>query len=81
MKAVTNIPQRPLVSIVKPGRPLHEHVPLSLPGHMSPSGLLCLKTAKEGGLSSWASSYSAYNKMVKKYPDLAKVHGHAELVS
>jgi len=40
-------------------------------------GLLCLQTAKEGGLSSWVSSFAAYNEMVLKYPDLAKVGGPA----
>jgi Taurine catabolism dioxygenase TauD, TfdA family len=29
-------------------------------------GLLCLKQAKEGGLSSWASSITAHNEMLKR---------------
>ena len=39
----------------------------------SVSGLLCLHPAKEGGLSSWASSFAAYNEMTRLYPELAKV--------
>jgi hypothetical protein len=33
-------------------------------------GLLCLKTAKEGGLSSLVSSNTIYNVMAERYPDL-----------
>jgi hypothetical protein len=33
-------------------------------------GLLCLKTAKEGGLSSLTSSNAIYNAMTERYPDL-----------
>ena len=33
-------------------------------------GLLCLKTAKEGGLSSIVSSMAIYNEMAKRRPDL-----------
>ncbi|KAG1678026.1 hypothetical protein FOA52_000822 [Chlamydomonas sp. UWO 241] len=36
-------------------------------------GLLCLKPAKEGGLSSWASSFAAYNLMLERHPRLAQV--------
>ncbi len=28
-------------------------------------GLLCLKTAKEGGLSSWASAIAAHNELLR----------------
>jgi len=35
--------------------------------------LLCLKAAKQGGSSSWASSISVYNEMVKRAPELAAV--------
>jgi hypothetical protein len=34
-------------------------------------GLLCLKTAREGGLSSIVSSMAMYNEMAKRRPDLA----------
>ena len=33
--------------------------------------LLCLKTAKSGGLSSLTSSMSVYNVMARRHPDLA----------
>jgi hypothetical protein len=33
-------------------------------------GLLCLKTAREGGLSSLTSSNAIYNVMAERYPDL-----------
>ena len=33
--------------------------------------LLCLKSAKQGGSSSWGSSISVYNEMVKRAPELA----------
>jgi hypothetical protein len=33
-------------------------------------GLLCLKTAREGGLSSLVSSNTIYNVMAERYPDL-----------
>ena len=35
-------------------------------------GLLCLKTAKSGGLSSIVSSMTIYNEMAKRRPDLAR---------
>ena len=35
-------------------------------------GLLCLKTAKTGGLSSIVSSMTIYNEMAKRRPDLAR---------
>ena len=35
--------------------------------------LLCLKPAKQGGSSSWASSVTVYNEMVKRAPELAAV--------
>ncbi|GAB4818759.1 hypothetical protein N2152v2_005805 [Parachlorella kessleri] len=35
-------------------------------------GLLCLKTAKQGGLSGWASSISIYNKLLETRPDLVQ---------
>ncbi|HSW17516.1 MAG TPA: TauD/TfdA family dioxygenase [Ramlibacter sp.] len=35
-------------------------------------GLLCLKTPKEGGASSLASSTTVWNEMVKRRPDLAQ---------
>ncbi|GAB4822232.1 hypothetical protein N2152v2_009278 [Parachlorella kessleri] len=35
--------------------------------------LLCLKNAKEGGLSSWTSSISVHNDIVRTRPDLAEV--------
>ncbi len=37
------------------------------------TALLCLKPAKEGGYSTWASSYSIYNAMLEKHPELAEV--------
>ena len=37
------------------------------------AALLCLKPAKEGGYSTWASSYSIYNAMLEKHPELAEV--------
>lgn len=37
------------------------------------SGLLCLNTAKEGGYSSWASSHTIYNELLKSRPDIVKV--------
>jgi hypothetical protein len=36
-------------------------------------GLLCLRTAKEGGLSSIVSSVSIHDQMMKNRPDLAKL--------
>ena len=39
----------------------------------SAAALLCLKPAKEGGYSTWASSYSIYNAMLEKHPELAEV--------
>jgi len=36
-------------------------------------GLLCLRTAKQGGLSSIVSSVSIHNEMMKTRPDLARV--------
>lgn len=36
-------------------------------------GLLCLKNAKEGGLSSWSSSMTVHNEILRTRPDLAKV--------
>ena len=47
---------------------------LRLPYHTDSSdvvGLLCLNPAKSGGLSSVASTTSAYNEVVKRRPDLA----------
>lgn len=38
-----------------------------------PSGLLCLSTAKEGGLTSWSSSGSIYNRLLQSHPDYVKV--------
>eukprot|EP00884_Botryococcus_braunii_P012120 jgi/Botrbrau1/20909/Bobra.0135s0040.1 len=41
---------------------------LAQPFHIDPAdivGLLCLKTAREGGLSSWASSITAHNEMLR----------------
>lgn len=35
--------------------------------------LLCLKNAKEGGHSSWASSVTVYNEILKRRPDLAQL--------
>jgi hypothetical protein len=35
--------------------------------------LLCLRPAKEGGYSTWASSYTVYNEMLKRRPDLVEV--------
>jgi hypothetical protein len=35
--------------------------------------LLCLQNAKEGGHSSWASSITVYNEILKRRPDLAKL--------
>jgi Taurine catabolism dioxygenase TauD, TfdA family len=37
-------------------------------------GLLCIKQAKEGGLSSWASSITAHNEILRRgRRDLAEV--------
>lgn len=36
-------------------------------------GLLCLKNAREGGLSSWSSSIAVHNEIVRRYPHLAPV--------
>ena len=41
--------------------------------HCLPSGLLCLSTAKEGGLTSWSSSGSIYNRLLESHPDYVKV--------
>jgi hypothetical protein len=35
--------------------------------------LLCLRNAREGGLSSWASSVSVYNAVLSSHPHLARV--------
>ncbi|KAK9857232.1 hypothetical protein WJX84_004664 [Apatococcus fuscideae] len=46
------------------------------PYHCDPAdvvGLLCLKQAKSGGLSSWASSVTAHNELLRRRPDLAEV--------
>ena len=37
------------------------------------AALLCLHNAKEGGLSSWSSSISVHNEIVRRRPDLARV--------
>lgn len=37
------------------------------------SGLLCLSTAKEGGLTSWSSSGAIYNRMLGSHPEFVKV--------
>ena len=37
------------------------------------AALLCLRPAKEGGYSTWASSYTVYNEMLKRRPDLVEV--------
>lgn len=34
------------------------------------AGLLCLKTAKEGGHSQWACSAAIHNEMLKRSPEL-----------
>ncbi|KAK9803616.1 hypothetical protein WJX72_005474 [[Myrmecia] bisecta] len=34
-------------------------------------GLLCLKQAKEGGLSSWSSSHAVHNELLQRAPELA----------
>ncbi|GAQ87252.1 hypothetical protein KFL_003410090 [Klebsormidium nitens] len=36
-------------------------------------GLLCLQVAKEGGLSSWASSHTVYNELLRSRPDLVRI--------
>jgi len=41
--------------------------------HCLPSGLLCLSTAKEGGLTSWSSSGSIYNRLLQSHPDYVQV--------
>ena len=33
--------------------------------------LLCLRNAKEGGHSSWSSSITVYNEILRRRPDLA----------
>ena len=35
--------------------------------------LLCLKRARSGGLSAWASSITIYNSLLEKRPDLVEV--------
>ena len=35
--------------------------------------LLCLKTAKSGGRSGWASSITIYNRLLETRPDLVEV--------
>jgi hypothetical protein len=35
--------------------------------------LLCLRNAKAGGLSSWSSSITVHNEILKRAPHLAKV--------
>ena len=37
------------------------------------AGLLCLHTAKEGGLTSWSSSGAIYNRMLESHPEYVKV--------
>ena len=37
------------------------------------AALLCLHNAKEGGLSSWSSSISVHNEIVRRRPDLARL--------
>ena len=44
-----------------------------------PAALLCLHNAKEGGLSSWTSSISVHNEIVRRRPDLAEVRPGAHL--
>ena len=43
---------------------------ISTPTPATSSALLCLKTAKSGGLSSLTSSMAIYNEMAKRRPDL-----------
>ena len=40
--------------------------------------LLCLKPAKSGGSSSWASSITVYNEMLRRAPELAAVMSEAQ---
>ena len=50
--------------------PTHQQ---ALSGHVDTVdvvALICLQEAKEGGLSSWASSISVYNAMLQQRPDL-----------
>ena len=42
-------------------------------GRCACAGLLCLKQAEWGGLSSWASSVAVHNAMLERHPDLAAV--------
>ena len=46
----------------------------SVPGtHTSAAGLLCLKTAKAGGESSWSSSVAVHNELLRLgRPDLVE---------
>lgn len=37
--------------------------------------LLCLAPAKEGGASTWSSSITVYNEILKRRPDLLEVCG------
>ena len=48
-------------------------IQLLLPLLLLLAALLCLKNAKEGGLSSWTSSISVHNEIVRTRPDLAEV--------
>ena len=38
-----------------------------------PAGLLCLRTAKQGGKSCWASSASIHNRMLDDNPELLRL--------
>jgi len=37
------------------------------------AALLCLHNAMDGGLSSWSSSISVHNEILRRRPDLARV--------
>lgn len=52
--------------------PISMQIALTIPP-LPAAALLCLKPAKEGGYSTWASSYSIYNAMLEKHPELAEV--------
>lgn len=55
-------------------KPASHHCPPFPIFHLLPySGLLCLRPAKSGGLSRWASSTTIYNEVLATCPDLAPV--------
>lgn len=58
---------------VLPGIPSDKECTNASDTEVPPAGLLCLRTAKEGGLTSWSSSGAIYNRMLHTHPDYVKV--------